>query len=68
MNFCGNIASIVMSLAIGIIVKEMGSCDLALVLIGLVALIGALSCLIIVGPLRRFKIGEPVPAPEAAPA
>ncbi|MGY2049237.1 MFS transporter [Methylobacterium sp. JK268] len=57
-NFCGNIASIVTPLAIGIIVKEMGSFDLALVYIGLVALLGAFSYLVIVGPLRRLDLGE----------
>ncbi|MCJ2107348.1 hypothetical protein MKK70_18555 [Methylobacterium sp. E-041] len=57
-NLCGNLASIVTPLAIGIIVKEMGSFDLALVYIGTVALIGALSYLVVVGPLKRLEIGE----------
>ncbi|MCJ2034476.1 MFS transporter [Methylobacterium sp. J-068] len=69
-NFCGNIASIVTPLAIGIIVKEMGSFDLALVYIGFVALVGAFSYLVIVGPLRRLEVepgSEPAPAPAATP-
>jgi MFS transporter, ACS family, glucarate transporter len=67
-NFCGNIASIITPLAIGIIVKEMGSFDLALVYIGLVALIGAFSYLVIVGPLRRLEVEpEAEPAPAATP-
>ena len=60
-NLCGNLASIVTPLAIGIIVKEMGSFDLALVYIGAVALIGALSYLVIVGPLKRLEIGDAAP-------
>jgi MFS transporter, ACS family, glucarate transporter len=67
-NLCGNLASIVTPLAIGIIVKEMGSFDLALVYIGVVALIGALSYLVIVGPLNRLEIRSDEGATAAEPA
>ncbi|MCJ2005865.1 MFS transporter [Methylobacterium sp. J-092] len=66
-NLCGNLASIVTPLAIGIIVKEMGSFDLALVYIGTVALIGALSYLVVVGPLKRLEIGEDEQATDRPP-
>lgn len=61
-NFCGNIASIVTPIAIGILVKELGSFDLALVYVGALALLGAFSYLVIVGPLRRLEIA---PDPKA---
>jgi len=57
-NLCGNLASIVTPIAIGIIVKEMGSFDLALVYVSALGLIGALSYLVIVGPLKRLDLGE----------
>ncbi|WP_114392149.1 MFS transporter [Oleisolibacter albus] len=56
-NFCGNIAGIVTPIAIGIIVKEMGAFDLALVYVGSLALLGAFSYLVIVGPLKRLELG-----------
>jgi ACS family glucarate transporter-like MFS transporter len=57
-NFCGNIAGIVTPIAIGVIVKEMGSFDLALVYVGALALVGAFSYLVIVGPLKRLELGQ----------
>jgi ACS family glucarate transporter-like MFS transporter len=57
-NLCGNVASIVTPIAIGVIVKEMGGFDLALVYIGALAVIGALSYLVIVGPLRRLELAS----------
>lgn len=57
-NFCGNIASIVTPIIIGIIVKEMGSFDLALLYVGSMSLIGAFSYIVIVGPLKRLELGE----------
>ncbi|WP_336486749.1 MFS transporter [Methylobacterium nigriterrae] len=72
-NLCGNLASIATPLAIGIIVKEMGSFDLALVYIGVLALLGAFSYLVIVGPLKRLELSEDgasreAPAGAALPA
>ncbi|KAA5613934.1 MFS transporter [Rhodovastum atsumiense] len=57
-NLCGNLASIVTPIVIGIIVKEMGSFDLALGYVGALALVGALSYLVVVGPLHRLELGE----------
>jgi ACS family glucarate transporter-like MFS transporter len=57
-NLCGNLASIVTPIAIAVIVTQMGSFDLALVYVGALALIGALSYLVIVGPLKRLELGE----------
>jgi MFS transporter, ACS family, glucarate transporter len=57
-NFFGNIAGIVTPLAIGFIVKEMGSFDLALIYVGSLALLGAFSYLVIVGPLKRLELAE----------
>jgi len=45
----------------------MGSFDLALVYIGVVALIGALSYLVIVGPLNRLEIRGDERAVDAEP-
>lgn len=61
-NFCGNIAGIVTPIAIGVIVKEMGSFDLALVYVGALALVGAFSYLVIVGPLKRLDLSPKGPA------
>jgi MFS transporter, ACS family, glucarate transporter len=55
-NFCGNIASIVTPIMIGIIVQQMGSFDLALIYIGILAVVGALAYLVIVGPLERLQL------------
>ncbi len=56
-NLCGNLASIVTPIVIGIIVKEMGSFDLALVYVSALGLIGALAYLVVVGPLQRLDLG-----------
>jgi ACS family glucarate transporter-like MFS transporter len=57
-NFCGNIASIVTPIVIGIIVQEMGSFELALLYVGAMSLIGAFAYIVIVGPLKRLELGE----------
>lgn len=57
-NLCGNLASIVTPIMIGWIVKEMGSFDLALAYVGALALVGAVSYLVVVGPLKRLELGE----------
>lgn len=57
-NFCGNIASIVTPIAIGVIVNRMGGFDLALIYIGVLAVVGALSYLVIVGPLKRLDLAS----------
>jgi ACS family glucarate transporter-like MFS transporter len=57
-NLCGNLASIVTPIVIGIIVKELGSFDMALAYVGALGLVGALSHLVIVGPLKRLELGE----------
>jgi ACS family D-galactonate transporter-like MFS transporter len=54
-NFFGNLASVGVPIAIGIIVKHGGFAP-ALVLISAIALAGALSYLLLVGPVER--IGE----------
>jgi len=55
-NFCGNIASIVTPLAIGYIIKQTGSFDGALIYVGAVGLLGALSYLFIVGDVKRLEL------------
>lgn len=55
-NFFGNIASIVTPLCIGWILSATGKFDLAIIYVGVMGLIGAISYLLIVGPLRRLQI------------
>jgi ACS family glucarate transporter-like MFS transporter len=57
-NFCGNIASIVTPLAIGYILKTSGSFDGALVYVGVVGFIGAMSYLLIVGDVKRLELSS----------
>lgn len=55
-NFCGNLASIITPLAIGYILKATGSFDGALLYVGIIGLVGALSYLFIVGDVKRLEI------------
>lgn len=54
-NFCGNIASIITPIAIGGILSATGSFSLALIYVGVIALVGALSYLIVVGDIKRLQ-------------
>ncbi len=67
-NFCGNIASIVTPIAIGVLVNQLGSFDAALMYVAAMGLLGAFAYLFIVGPLKRMDIDDlndlPTPAPE----
>lgn len=55
-NFCGNLASIATPLAIGYILKSTGSFDGALLYVGIIGFIGAMSYLFIVGKIERLEI------------
>ena len=55
-NFAGNIASIVTPIVIGYILKETGSFNGALVFVGAMGILGALSYLLIVGEIKRFEL------------
>ena len=57
-NLCANLAGIVTPLVVGFIVKATGSFFYALGFIGVVALIGALSYIFILGPVRRVEFSE----------
>ena len=57
-NFFGNIASIVTPLCIGFILAETGSFNLAILYVGAMGLLGAISYLFIVGPLKRLELGD----------
>lgn len=57
-NFCGNIASIVTPLAIGYIIKSTGSFNGALLYVGCVGFIGAMSYLFIVGDIKRIELNH----------
>lgn len=66
-NFCGNIASIVTPIAIGLLVKQ-ASFDAALIYVAAMGLLGAFAYLIIVGPLKRLEVDDlPAPNPDAQP-
>lgn len=58
-NLCANVAGIVTPLVIGIVVATTGSFLGGLAFIGVVALIGALSYIFIVGPVVRVEIDMP---------
>jgi len=64
-NFCGNLASIVTPIAIGLIIDRLGSFDLALIYVGSMSVLGAFSYIFIVGPLKRLELGDE-PAPTNA--
>ena len=57
-NFFGNIASIVTPLCIGFILAETGSFNLAILYVGAMGLLGAISYLFIVGTLKRLELGD----------
>ncbi len=55
-NFFGNIASIVTPLCIGFILSRTGSFNLAILYVGAMGMLGAISYLFIVGPLKRLEL------------
>ncbi len=55
-NFCANLAGVVTPLVVGIIVQVTGSFFFALGFIGILALIGALSYIFILGDVHRVEI------------
>lgn len=64
-NFCGNIASIVTPIAIGVLVSK-GSFDMALVYVAAMGLLGAFAYLFIVGPLKRMEFDEAAQPTESS--
>lgn len=56
MNMCGNLSSIVTPIAIGYIVNQTGSFDLALIFVAIHAFVALASYLVIVGDIKRFEI------------
>jgi ACS family glucarate transporter-like MFS transporter len=62
-NFCGNIAGITTPLVIGYLVQRTGSYRLALVYVGVTALMAIASFVFIVGPIRRLNPEEVGGAP-----
>ncbi|MFF7709428.1 D-galactonate transporter [Pseudomonas sp. NPDC007930] len=63
-NFCGNLASIVTPIAIGVMINQLGSFDAALMYVAAMGLLGAFAYLFIVGPLKRLELDD---APSATP-
>ena len=57
-NFAANLAGIITPLAVGLIVAWTGSFVGALVFIGVIALIGALSYIFIVGDIKRIVLAD----------
>jgi ACS family D-galactonate transporter-like MFS transporter len=57
-NLCANLAGIVTPLVVGFIVAATGSFFYALGFIGVVALIGALSYIFVLGPVKRVEFVE----------
>jgi ACS family D-galactonate transporter-like MFS transporter len=55
-NFAANLAGIVTPLVIGLIVAATGSFVWALVFIGIIALIGAMSYIFVVGDIKRIEL------------
>jgi len=55
-NMCGNMASIITPLVIGIILANTQSFDYAILYVGSMGLIGLISYLFIVGPLDRITL------------
>jgi ACS family D-galactonate transporter-like MFS transporter len=55
-NLCANLAGIAVPIVTGIILDQTGSFHLALVFIGIMALMGALSYIFIVGDVRRVEM------------
>jgi ACS family glucarate transporter-like MFS transporter len=62
-NFCGNIAGITTPLVIGYLVQRTGSYRLALIYVGVTALMAIASFAFIVGPIRRLTPEEVGGAP-----
>ncbi|WP_178113127.1 MFS transporter [Acerihabitans arboris] len=58
-NLCGNLASIVTPIAIGLMINKFGSFDWALVYVAAMGLLGAFAYLVIVGRLRRLDSDGP---------
>ena len=57
-NFAANLAGIITPLVIGFIVAATGSFVGALVFIGVVALIGAMSYVFVVGDIKRITLAS----------
>jgi ACS family glucarate transporter-like MFS transporter len=55
-NFCGNIASIVTPLVIGYILQSTGSFNGALIFVGVMGMLGAMSYLFIVPEIKRVEL------------
>ncbi|MBU2702779.1 ACS family glucarate transporter-like MFS transporter [Sporomusaceae bacterium BoRhaA] len=55
-NLCGNVASIITPLAIGYILARTGSFDGALLYVGIIGFLGAMSYLFIVGDIKRVEL------------
>jgi ACS family glucarate transporter-like MFS transporter len=55
-NFCGNIAAIVTPLVIGYILQSTGSFNGALIFVGAMGMLGAMSYLFIVGEIKRVEL------------
>ena len=55
-NFCGNIASIVTPIVIGYLVSAQKSFNGALIFVGVMGILGALSYLVIVGEITRLEL------------
>lgn len=60
-NMCGNMASIVTPLVIGIILANTQSFDYAILYVGSMGLLGLISYLFIVGPLERITLTSTKP-------
>jgi len=57
-NLCANLAGIVTPLVVGFVVKETGSFAWALAFIAIVAVIGALSYIFVVGDVKRVEYAD----------
>ena len=57
---CGNMASIITPLVIGVILANTQSFDYAILYVGSMGLIGLISYLFIVGPLDRITLSPSV--------
>lgn len=55
-NFAGNLAGVFTPITIGFILRETGSFDWALGLVGIAALVGAVSYTVLLGPIHRIVI------------
>jgi ACS family D-galactonate transporter-like MFS transporter len=57
-NLCANLAGIVTPLVVGLIVQQTGSFVYALGFIAVIALIGAVSYIFVLGPVERVEFNE----------